>query len=326
VEVPAADAPRLLVVVDTEEEFDWSAPPSRSNTSVSAMRHIGRVQHVLDRFGLRPTYVIDYPIASQPEGYEPLLDIWKAGRCEIGAHLHPWVNPPYTEPVTGRNTFMMNLPESLQREKLEVLTHTIAARFEQPRVFKAGRYGLGRATVGILEQLGYWADTSVCPRMDFSAQDGPSFASFDASPFMLTDRLMEVPCTVDYIGWMGHHGRTLHAAASHPTLGRLRGVGVLARTGAVNRVMLSPEGNTLAEMRELSKSLVRRGCRVLTLSFHSPSVEPGHTPYVRTQRDLDDFLTRLERFCEFFMVELHGVPDSTLGFYHRVSTPTGLTA
>ena len=41
VDVPESD-PRLLVVVDTEEEFDWDAPSSRSNTWVGAMRHIGR--------------------------------------------------------------------------------------------------------------------------------------------------------------------------------------------------------------------------------------------------------------------------------------------
>jgi hypothetical protein len=29
--------------------------------------------------------------------------------------------------------------------------------------------------------------------------------------------------------------------------------------------------------------------RLLDFSFHSPSLSPGHTPYVRTQDDLDDF-------------------------------------
>jgi hypothetical protein len=314
------------VVVDTEEEFDWGAPPSRANTSVAAMSHIGRAQAVFDRFGLRPTYVIDYPVASQPEGYEPLLTYWTDGRCEIGAHLHPWVNPPYSEPLTSENTFMMNLSDTLQREKLERLTDMITASFGRPRVFKAGRYGLGRTTVGILDQLGYLVDTSVCPRMDFTELGGPSFSLFDSSPFMLTSQLMEMPCTAEYIGWTGHYGRLLHTAASHRALRLLRGVGVLAKIGAVNRVMLSPEGNTFEEMCQLSRALVQNGCRALTLSFHSPSVEPGHTPYVRTPRDLDEFLIRIERFCEFFMVKLGGIPDTTAGFYHRMTTPTGLTS
>ena len=36
--------PQLFVVVDTEEEFDWSQPFSRANVSVSAIDEIGRLQ------------------------------------------------------------------------------------------------------------------------------------------------------------------------------------------------------------------------------------------------------------------------------------------
>lgn len=316
--IPLPERPHLFVIVDTEEEFDWNAPPSREATTVLAMRHVGRAQQIFDRYGLRPTYVIDYPVASQQAGYEPLQEIHRDGRCHIGGHLHPWVSPPYTEQLSGPNTFMMNIGTALQAQKLEALTAAITDKFGQPRVFKAGRYGLGRDTVELLDSMGYLVDTSVCPRMDFSELQGPSFAGFDSSPFMLTPRLMELPCTVDYIGWIGHRGRTLHTLASSRPLRRLRGVGVLARTGAVNRVMLSPEGNTLQEMRDLARALARRGCRTFTLSFHSPSVDVGHTPYVRTQQDLQNFLDRIDRFCEFFMTDLRGVPDSSLDFYNRV--------
>ena len=62
VELPSDSKPQLFVVVDTEEEFDWSAPFSRTNTGVSAMARIGRVQHIFDRFGIKPTYVVDHPV------------------------------------------------------------------------------------------------------------------------------------------------------------------------------------------------------------------------------------------------------------------------
>jgi hypothetical protein len=48
--------PTLFVIVDTEEEFDWSAPFSRGNTSVRAMSKIDRLQTILDRRGICPTY------------------------------------------------------------------------------------------------------------------------------------------------------------------------------------------------------------------------------------------------------------------------------
>lgn len=305
---PRSERPCLSIVIDTEEEFDWDAPYLRGNTHVSAMQHVGRGQRIFDRYGLRPTYVVDYPVVSQPEGYAALAEIHAAGRCEIGAHLHPWVNPPYEEALTPRNSFTLNLPPALQREKLARLGEQIERVFGvRPVVFKAGRYGLGDATVEVLKALGYEVDVSICPRYDFSAQDGPSFAAFDSRPFFLSGTLLEVPCTVDYTGWAGGARPALHRLASRPGLERLYAVGILTKARASNRIMCSPEGNTFEEMRSLVEALVARGERVFTLSFHSPSLDVGHTPYVRTQADLEAFLESIEQFCAFFMERLGGV-------------------
>ena len=57
--VPAQQSqrPTLFVIVDTEEEFDWTAPLSRARTSVRAMRNIHLLQDVLNGFHVKPTYV-----------------------------------------------------------------------------------------------------------------------------------------------------------------------------------------------------------------------------------------------------------------------------
>ena len=51
--------PHLFMVVDTEEEFDWSQPFSRDNVSVGAIPETKRLQDVVEPHGLKPTYVID---------------------------------------------------------------------------------------------------------------------------------------------------------------------------------------------------------------------------------------------------------------------------
>src|SRR5262245_48357744 len=107
--LPADEPPRLFVVVDTEEEFDWSAPFRRENTNVSAIPALTRLQARLDRFGLKPTYVIDYPVATKPEAYPVLRTLAHSHQCEIGAHLHPWVTPPFEETVNRTNSFACNL-------------------------------------------------------------------------------------------------------------------------------------------------------------------------------------------------------------------------
>jgi len=146
--------------------------------------------------------------------------------------------------------------------------------------------------------------------MDFSGSGGPSFVDFDPKPFFLTKDLLEIPCTIDYVGWLGPLRPAVHRAASARGLETLRAVGILSRLGAVNRIMLSPEGSSFDDMKALTEALYARGYRTFTLSFHSPSVEPGHTPYVRTNADLDAFLEAIERFCEFFMRDLRGIAAS----------------
>jgi hypothetical protein len=42
------------------------------------------------------------------------------------------------------------------------------------------------------------------------------------------------------------------------------------------------------------------------LTYHSPSLEPGSTPYVRTAADLTHFLAWLEEFYDFFITEIGG--------------------
>ena len=49
---PDAHKPQLIVVIDTEEEFDWSAPADRNEISVTAMQHIDRVQTIFDEYGI----------------------------------------------------------------------------------------------------------------------------------------------------------------------------------------------------------------------------------------------------------------------------------
>jgi hypothetical protein len=318
--------PTLFVVVDTEEEFDWSAPLSRSQTSVRAMSHIERLQTVLNEFRVRPTYVIDYPVATQPDGYRPLLDIHASGDAEIGAHLHPWVTPPYAEELIPRNSFGCQLG-TLEFDKLRILRDAIGTIGVTPTVFKAGRYGFGQTTADALEKLGFDVDVSINPRMNFAGEGGPDFGRFDTRPFLFgrERRLLEIPCSTDYVGVAARHGHPLHTFADRSAMRRLRAVGILARLGIVNKVMLSPEGNTLAEIKALTHALLRRGIRTFSLTLHSPSVMPGCTPYVRTMQQLREFLERIREYCAFFLGEIGGVSSTPAQWFTQLRRSGPLT-
>jgi hypothetical protein len=100
-----------------------------------------------------------------------LRAIADSGRCEIGAHLHPWVNPPHQGPINAFNSYPGNLPESLEREKLGCLATRIEESFGQrPRIYKAGRYGLGPASFQSIASLGFEIDTSIVPAPIFASR------------------------------------------------------------------------------------------------------------------------------------------------------------
>ena len=52
--------------------------------------------------------------------------------------------------------------------------------------------------------------------------------------------------------------------------------------------------------------MAARGHRLFSLTYHSPSLEPGHTPYVRSEADLDRFLGAIEQVLAFFRDEMGG--------------------
>ena len=310
--VQASDPPSLYVVVDTEAEFDWSKPFDRSLTAVTAMAYQERAQAIFDRYGLRPLYVVDYAVASQPAGFEPLRAIMERHACAIGAHLHPWINPPFEETISPQNSFAGNLPADLERRKLESLCAQIRKNFGiSPLFFKAGRYGIGPNTIQTLQDLGFAVDFSIMPRADERSKGGVDFRTVDARPYWASDGdILSVPMTRAHLGLLAPFGPVLHGAIHSQAMQRFGVPGILARLGLLNTVTLTPEGVTAREQIALVRALMQQGYRTFVLHYHSPSLMPGHTPYVRTDTDLSRFLARIEAVCRFFFDETGGMPGN----------------
>ena len=311
--LPAEAPPRLAVVVDTEEEFDWGRPLSRDNTDVAAIAAQHRAQEVFARHGLVPTYVIDYPVATTPAAVRTLAGFLADGVCEIGAHLHPWVNPPHEEAVCPETSYPGNLPPALEREKLVRLTTAITENLgRRPTVYRAGRYGVGPNTGAILEELGYHVDTSVVPHTSFAADGGPDFRGQDYRPYWFGSdrRLLEIPLTAGFCGAFRGAGPALFPALAAPLPMALHAPGLCARLGLLERIRLTPEGIDADALKRLTASMLAQGCRLFTLSYHSPSLAPGNTPYVRDEAELHRFLDVLDGYFRFFFDDLGGAPTT----------------
>jgi peptidoglycan/xylan/chitin deacetylase (PgdA/CDA1 family) len=319
---PSADAlPSLFVVVDTEEEFDWSLPHARMNTSVASVASQHRAQEIFSRYGIIPVYVVDYAVAASEAAVAQLRRFLEDGSCHIGAHLHPWVNPPHDEPVNARNSYPGNLPPALERAKLEVLTQKIEEMFgTRPTVYRAGRYGVGPATADILDDLGYKVDLSIVPHTSFAEDGGPNFHGFAGRPYRFGVRrdLLELPLSCGFCGLLRGFGAALYPLLASPPGMTVRAPGIAARLGLLERIRLTPEGVDHAAHRRLTDALFAQGCRIFSMSYHSPSLEPGHTPYVRDKGDLKAFLDAIDRYLDYFFNELGGSATTPMDLYRSL--------
>ncbi len=276
---------RFMVCVDTEEEFDWSQPLRSDARAVSHMAAVPAAHARFAAAGVPLTYLIDYPVVASPFAVDVLRGALADGRSAVGTQLHPWVNSPFEEEVNGFNSFTGNLPIELQKAKLTALTEAIAAAFgARPLIYRAGRYGIGPETFAQLAALGYRIDSSMRAGYDYSSEGGPDFRAIDNRAFR-AGGIVEIPFSTVFTGLARRGGATLHRR-----LGRLpRGIGIASRLRMLSRVALTPEDMPLAEAREAVRVAVGEGLGLLNFAFHSPSLAPGHTPYVRSAADLAGF-------------------------------------
>lgn len=301
--------PRFLLTIDTEEEFDWSQPLTRAEHDLSHLPRLAKFQQFCEGMGIAPVYLIDYPVATDPRAAEILGDAVRAGRAEVGVQLHPWVNPPLSEEVSPHNSFAGNLPAELERAKFRSLRDVIEQAFGvPPRIYRAGRYGLGPNTATVLSETGIAFDTSVRARFDYSSGGGPDYTDHPLEPYWIdrTAGLAELPLTTVFWGVLRRQGSWLY-----PRMWRAPWMrGVLARMGMLERIPLTPEGVTAEEAIKGIDMALDDGLPLLVFSFHSPSLRAGLTPYVRDEDDLDQFYDWWRRV--FAYLERRGVRPTTV--------------
>ena len=300
--------PPVVSSRDTEED-DWGAYTCRTPAVTNAAM-LPRFQQLCERYGALPTYLVNWPIVSSDSARDIVSSLAAGGNAEVGTHIHPWNTPPVLEQPGPRESMLCNLPDDLIASKLANLHRAIEARFRlSPRAFRAGRWGFSRAVAEVLETLHYRVDSSVSPHVDWSPDHGPDYRNAPTTPYGFrasaplqpdpAGSLLEVPATIGYLGGNPRSGRRLREWAFRPLPRRLRMVGVLDRLRLASLRWLSPEVATAREMIRLSTVLAAAGATHLNFTFHSTTLVPGLTPFVRTAKDAADFVARIETFLDF---------------------------
>jgi hypothetical protein len=275
---------RFMVQVDVEEEFDWSRPLDPANRSTEAIRALPGAHRRFAERGVPLTLFVDHPVATDPRAVDLIGTAVAGTPSAIGAQLHAWVTPPL-RPLGFGDSYAGNLPPGEEAAKIDTLTEAITRGFgTAPLIFRSGRYGIGPATIALLAQRGYRIDSSVRAHYDYRDDGGPDFRDVGSAAYRVGG-LVELPFTTVFDGRLRRRG-----AALYDTIGKVpHARGVFARAGLLQRVSLTPEDMPIADALRAVDGALADGLRLLVFSFHSPSLEPGHTPYVRNADDLARF-------------------------------------
>lgn len=285
----------LCVSIDTECD-KGKAWRSRRPMAFEGV-HVGiveRLQPLFASYGAKPTYLVSPEVIRDERSAQELRSIGTA--CELGAHLHgEYAEPGAWEPDITRD-FQRDYDGETEKKKLTYLTDQFIRAFEhQPVSFRAGRFGIGRRTIGILEELGYSVESSVTPNIDWSSKGSPGL-SFEGAPTQpyRPDRddptrpgnsnLLEIPITIRrrFLNAVPGIGKRLEPRWLRPTW---------------------TNGEALVRLAEDEIATARRAAPgrpvVINAMLHNTEVIPDASPYADREPVARAILDRLRSLLAF---------------------------
>jgi hypothetical protein len=302
--------PAVLVGIDTEADDQWSAE-GRRRLDVRNAERLPALQTLCEAFGVRPSYLVTHEMATRRESADVLRGLARGGRCEIGAHLHPWTSPPFRPEDLAGHTYPHNLPADLLERQLTDLTALIEQELGvRPTTYRAGRNGFDGRSLPILERLGFTVDTSVDPLFNERRKGGMVFAGAPLVPYHPdyhdvrrsgSSPILEVPISAATSPPLPKRAEALYARLRPiPWRGALRRLGLKA-------VWLRPSYAALPDMLAFASRLARARVPCFNVIFHSSELLPGGSPYTPDEASVTRFLDDLKRLLEHLTVRLGAV-------------------
>jgi hypothetical protein len=303
----------LLVGIDTEGDNQWSAE-ARLHQRFENIYALPRLHAIFQKHRVRPTYLITWPVATDPRSAAVLKELMSGRDCEIGAHHHAWETPPCTEDDVRRHSYALKLPASQFAAQVTSLTAAVGdAVGERPLSYRSGRFGFSAAHVSDLEHAGYAVDSSVAPLFYEGHKGGPDFVGAPPTPYFLaydnptvpgTSNLLELPVSAALNRRVPDFVERLYARAPRPYTTKR----VLRKLGVARVQWLRPSYSSVDDMCALARRMKADGVPLLNLIFHSSEAMVGGSPYNRTVEELEEFFARLEQVLAYVVNDLGAIP------------------
>jgi len=283
------------ITIDVEPDCltNWSRSDPRSFKSITyGIPHL--LQPVFNRFGAKPTYLLDSEVIENNESVKTILSL--NGEYELGTHLHS----EFIKPCEGNNGCdkagsgkfaCYDYSDEIESEKLKNLTLSFEKSFGyKPLCYRAGRFGSDINTIKSLAKLGYLVDSSVTPHINWTRQHGPNFKDYPEQPYFIDpysfnkpnndSKILEVPVSIGGKRLPILPDQWLFYSWLRPT-----------------HVSVSEQKKLIRQYMQKYKDQERI---VFCMMFHSMEIIPNASPYTRSQKGVDRLLSRMEAVLKFF--------------------------
>lgn len=305
------ELPAFLITIDTEGDNLWSRP--RDVTTENA-KFLPRFQQLCERWGLKPTYLVDYDMARCAAFVEFGRDAIRRNTAEIGMHLHPWNTPPEYKLTADDDRFhpyLIEYPESAIRDKVALMTELLGETFGVAmRSHRAGRWAFNETYAQVLIDNGYWVDCSVTPHITWQehlgdplGRGGADYRSFPGQSYFVDSSnirrsgaspLLEVPMSIRPCRFDGV-SRIRRRCGEHALISR-----VLDRF-VPRYTWFRPRSNNLGEMLSVLKWVKHSRLDYIEFMLHSSEFMPGGSPTFKSEDDIERLFDTLARVFEAAM-------------------------
>jgi hypothetical protein len=228
-----------------------------------------------------------------------MLTFTANGNCEIGAHLHPWCNPPYFGEVGEAESHVVNLPVEHVSQKLDALMSSLEKSFGvKPKSFRTGRWGIDQNVIELLVKKGITIDSSVYPFYEneyFSCTDASNLPYWPDlnNPLQKGSQktLYELPVTVGFNRRNFELANKIHTAFAKPPLSWTRFNGLAWHTNLLRKTYLCPELSSTQDMLTLCDTYISKGYSVLHMYMHSSCLLMNQNGLLGNEHNPFDFIS-----------------------------------
>lgn len=300
----------VLISLDVEEEGLFGGHYASKDTKVSNVALLKRLAPIWQTHGLPLTLFCSYSVFSNPSAQKTLE--WMRDHCnaEIGAHLHHWSTPPFSEAVNENEqperTHKL-APELLQKRLANLLQAGAEFQGAPLTCFRMGRWDLKSSLFPLLLDNGIKVDSSICPLRSFKggadhflAPSDPYFINIPGKGKILETPVTQIPISRGLAYLWDHLWRSNRNMADN-----------FHYFGALSA---NPLWHGAAVMRLAAKFHTMRNGQVLNFFWHSSEMLPGGSPHIPDHAAAENLLSKIFSFCSWLKTNfiIEGITASQL--------------